>query len=94
MARVMRRDAMQGDSTSLVSHSHVIDTMRTHHQVLLDQAEMHSKQALLELKGKTEDVQGLQTRVDGDLAEVRAWAHVDDLTSCRLDMQAVHPCRL
>lgn len=61
---------LQGEDDEPFTHAHVIDTMRVHHQVVLDQAEMHGKEALMELRGKTDELSGLRARVDGDLAEV------------------------
>lgn len=45
--------------------------MREHHQSVIEQMESKSKEALRELKGRTEEVGHLKSKVDDELTQAR-----------------------
>lgn len=53
-----------------MSHDQVLSTMEHHQQSVIKQLETTSKEAILELKGKADEVDHLRTKVDTDLLQV------------------------
>ena len=62
---------MQGaDEQPLLSHDDVVNTMREHHQTILDQIESKNVAAMRELQDKSIEVDHLKSKVDEDLLQV------------------------
>ena len=59
-----------GDQQPLLLHEDVLSTMREHHQTMLDQIEAKNMETMLELKGKSDEVSHLKTKVDDELIQV------------------------
>jgi hypothetical protein len=65
----MNSSIQETEPSQLISHSKVISTMREHHQSVIKQMESNSKEALRELKGRTEEVGHLKSKVDDELTQ-------------------------
>jgi hypothetical protein len=66
---------LQPNGQEEVSHEKVMSTIKEHHQIVLDQIEYKNKEALIELKDKSEEVSHLRHKVDEELVEVLSSMH-------------------
>lgn len=62
---------LQQDEQEHVSHEDMINTIKEHHQIVIDQIELKNKEALIDLKDKAEEVSHLRHKVGEELHEVR-----------------------
>jgi hypothetical protein len=66
---------LQPNGQEELSHEKVMSTIKEHHQIVLDQIEYKNKEALIELKDKSEEVSHLRHKVDEELVEVLSSMH-------------------